>query len=69
MTQQQLTPFEAWELFVGLVTVEEFLQPFSTADEAIDQLMTERWWEADPTGTPAPSNLPDLIREYIERQI
>ena len=37
----ELTPNEAYDLYVGMVTVKEFLAPFNNIDQAIDQLMVE----------------------------
>lgn len=59
--------FTAYELFVGQVTVKEFVAPFDgNIKEAVAQLMDEKWWEGDDSGTPAPTNLADLITEYCE---
>ena len=56
---------EAYELFVGQITVQEFLAPFNgDVDQAIAQLMEEAWWTTEDCQ--APDNLPDLIRQYVE---
>lgn len=66
MATQSLSANEAYEMFVGC-SIQEFLAPFGgNVDAAIEQLMAESWWEADDDGTPAPDNLPELIREYVE---
>ena len=68
MAAKILTPNQAYEIFVGVVSPAEFLAPFGgNVDAAIEQLMAESWWEADDDGTPAPDNLPELIREYVEK--
>lgn len=55
---------EAWELFVGQLTPEEFTKGFSSPGKAIDALMNEAWWE-DGSGQSAPEDLADLLKEYI----
>ena len=65
---KQLTPNEAYDRYVGLITVDEFLKPFgSDIDKAITQLMEEAWWVAE--GGSHPDNLPELIREYVESEV
>lgn len=65
-----MQPNQAYELFVGQITVQEFVKPFNgNVDAAIDQLMTEKWWESDENGTPAPNNLEELIRDYVESEL
>lgn len=60
-----MTANQAYEIFVGC-SIQEFLAPFDgNVDAAIEQMMEERWWEATEDGTPAPDNLPELIREYV----
>lgn len=57
----------AYELFVGQITVEEFVAPFNgSVEKAVTHLMTEKLWEDDPSETLAPSNLADLITKYCE---
>jgi hypothetical protein len=66
MSTQSLYPNQAYELFVGVVSPHEFVAPFGgDIEAAIAQLMNERWWESEG-GTPAPDNLAELIREYVE---
>lgn len=56
----------AYEMFVGSITPEEFVKPFGgNIEMAVDQLMTEKWWETDNNGTPDPSDLAGLITEYV----
>ena len=67
---QELSPNQAYEMFVGGCSVEEFLAPFGgDVDAAIEQLLDECWWEANDDGTPAPDNLPQLIRAHVERML
>lgn len=64
--KRQLTPSEAYDRYVGGITVNEFLMPFGgNVDMAVDQLMEEAWWVAEREGS-HPDDLPELIREYIE---
>jgi len=68
MNTAAMSPELAYEMFVGGITAQEFVAPFGgNVDSAINQLMAETWWEADDDGTPAPENLPELIREYVEK--
>ena len=70
MTTQSLSPNQAYEIFVGVVSPAEFVAPFGcNVDAAIEQLMAESWWEADDDGTPAPDNLAELIRQYVEEAL
>ena len=67
MAAKILTPNQAYEIFVGVVSPAEFVAPFGgNVDAAIEQLMAESWWEADDDGTPAPDNLAELIRQHVE---
>jgi hypothetical protein len=62
--------FTAYELFVGQITTAEFVKPFDgDVEKAVNQLMTEKWWESDDNGTPAPDNLAELITQYVESNI
>lgn len=62
-----MKPNEAYDLYVGMVTVQEFLAPFDgEVDQAIDQLMAEHWWSGE--GGSHPDNLPELIKEYVVNQ-
>lgn len=64
---KELTPNEAYDLYVGMVTVDEFLAPFDgNVDQAVDQLMVEKWWSGE--GDNYPENLPDLIKDYVVNQ-
>ena len=68
MNTQSLSANQAYEIFVGVVSPQEFVAPFGgDIDAAIGQLMTERWWQSDASGTAAHENLPELIREYVEK--
>jgi hypothetical protein len=61
---KELTPHEAYDRYVGLITVDEFLKPFDgDIDIAVDQLMTEQWWVAE--GGSHPDNLSELIKDYL----
>lgn len=62
----ELTPNEAYDLYVGMATVKEFLAPFNNIDQAIDQLMVEKWWSGE--GGSHPDNLPELIKDYVVNQ-
>ena len=54
----------AYELFVGC-SIKEFLDGMSV-EEAVKNLMEEKWWESDTEGTPAPEDLAELITEYVQ---
>jgi len=62
-----LSPNQAYEMFVGC-SIKEFLDGHPLED-AINALMSERWWESQDGGTPAPENLPELIRKYVEKML
>lgn len=65
-----LSPNQAYEIFVGVVSPAEFVAPFGgDVDAAIEQLLDECWWEANDDGTPAPDNLAELIRQHVEEAL
>jgi len=62
-TARNYSPEQAYECFVGSITVEEFLAYFDTIEEAIDELIEENVFEN------APANLKALLLDYCEAEL
>jgi len=62
-TARNYSPEQAYECFVGSISVQEFLAYFDTIEEAIDALIEEGNFEN------APANLKSLLLDYCEAEL
>ena len=58
--RQFTTNSDAWEIFVGSITPQEFFAPFNSASDAIESLIADWPWDE-----PVPTWLRSALANYI----